>query len=57
MLGENALRCYSFDPGKMRALADQFGPTIDEISTPLEEIPDSPQARLGMAFREGDHWT
>ena len=41
----------------MRALADQFGPTIEEISTPLEEIPDSPQARLGMAFREGDHWT
>ena len=57
MLGENALRCYSFDPDRMRALADQFGPTIDEISTPLEEIPDSPQARLGMAFREGDHWT
>jgi predicted TIM-barrel fold metal-dependent hydrolase len=57
MLGENALRCYSFDPDKMRALADQFGPTIDEISTPLEEIPDTAQARLGMAFREGDHWT
>ena len=57
MLGENAIRCYSFDVDKMRALADQFGPTVEEISTPLEAIPDTPQARLGMAFRDGDHWT
>ena len=57
MLGENAIRCYGFDVDRMRALADQHGPTVEEISTPLEEIPDSPQARLGMAFREGDHWT
>ena len=57
MLGENAAECYGFDVAKMRALADQFGPTVEEINTPLEEIPNSPQARLGMAFREGDHWT
>ena len=57
MLGENAARCYGFDVAKMRALADRFGPTVEELNTPLEQIPDTPQARLGMAFREGDHWT
>lgn len=57
MLGENALECYSFDQAKMRALADQFGPTVEELNTPLDEIPDTVHARLGMAFREGDHWT
>ena len=57
ILGENALKCYDFDEVKMRALADQFGPTVEEINTPLEEVPDTAQARLGMAFREGDHWT
>lgn len=57
LVGENAADCYGFDVEKAKAFASEFGPTIDEINTPLEEIPSTTQARLSMAFREGDHWT
>ena len=41
VLGLNAAKLYNFDVEKLAPLAQQFGPTAEEIETPLprEEIP------------------
>jgi predicted TIM-barrel fold metal-dependent hydrolase len=41
VLGENAAKLYGFDLDKLRPLADKYGPTPDQIETPLprEQIP------------------
>jgi hypothetical protein len=41
ILGENAARLYGFDLEKLAPLASRFGPTPEEVATPLpaEEIP------------------
>jgi predicted TIM-barrel fold metal-dependent hydrolase len=41
VLSENAARVYKFDLGKLAPLADEFGPTVAELATPLTELPDN----------------
>ena len=39
ILGGNAARIYNFDLTALQPIADRVGPTIEEIATPLTEIP------------------
>jgi hypothetical protein len=39
ILGENAARLYNFDLEKLRPLADRYGPTPEQVNTPLAELP------------------
>ena len=49
MLGGNAARTYGFDLDVLQPLADQFGPSVDEVAAGLDAIPDGAQS---FAFRE-----
>ncbi len=40
LLGENAARLYDFDLDALRPLADQVGPTVGELATPIDEVPE-----------------
>jgi predicted TIM-barrel fold metal-dependent hydrolase len=44
MLGINAARVYGFDLGALDRVAADVGPTVDEVATPLDDIPPSPSA-------------
>ena len=39
IVGGNAARVYGLDGAKLRSIADEIGPTIEEITTPLESVP------------------
>jgi hypothetical protein len=39
MLGENGMRAYHLEREKLAAVAARVGPTPEEISQPLEELP------------------
>jgi predicted TIM-barrel fold metal-dependent hydrolase len=39
ILGANACRIYGFDPDVLQPIADRVGPTIEELSTPLDAVP------------------
>jgi predicted TIM-barrel fold metal-dependent hydrolase len=39
VLAENAAKVYGFDLAKLQARADEIGPTVEEIATPLDAIP------------------
>ncbi len=51
IVGENAARVYGLDADKLRGIADHIGPTIEEITTPLEAVPalDGPE-RQGYGY-------
>ena len=53
MLGGNAAKLYDFDLAALAPLADKYGPTVDEIATPLTELPDKPNAALVRATAGG----
>ena len=58
MVGENAVRIYGLDADELRTVADAIGPTIEQITTPLETIP-TPDERDGagaLAFRTIGSW-
>ena len=40
VLSENAASVYGFDLDKLQVLADRIGPTVEELATPLTEVPD-----------------
>ena len=42
MIGQNAAAVYGFDWDLLESLADQHGPTVEEVARPLdpEDIPD-----------------
>jgi hypothetical protein len=40
MLGLTAAEVYGFDLGLLRPIADQIGPTVDEVKVPLEAFPE-----------------
>jgi predicted TIM-barrel fold metal-dependent hydrolase len=44
----NATRVYDVDLAQLQALADEVGPTVEQVATPLaaNEVPDDPNARL-----------
>ncbi len=46
ILAENAAKLYDFDLDALRPLAEQYGPTVEEIATPLDKMPDNPNSAL-----------
>jgi hypothetical protein len=54
LLAENCAKLYDFDLAKLAPLAAKFGPTVEELSVPLDKLPDSPNEALlrsaGKAF-------
>jgi predicted TIM-barrel fold metal-dependent hydrolase len=46
ILGENAAKLYGFDLDKLAPLAAKYGPRVDEIAQPLDELPDNPNSAL-----------
>ena len=42
----NAAKLYGFDLDKLAPYAAEFGPTVDELSRPLTELPDQPNEAL-----------
>ena len=46
ILAENAAKLYDFDLDALAPLAEQYGPTVEEIHQPLEELPAEPNSAL-----------
>ena len=46
ILAENCAKLYDFDLKSLAPLARQFGPTVDEISKPLDQLPENPNEAL-----------
>jgi predicted TIM-barrel fold metal-dependent hydrolase len=46
ILAENAAKLYDFDLDALQALADKFGPTVEEIAQPLVTLPENPNEAL-----------
>ncbi len=44
--GENAAKLYGFDLDALAPLAAEYGPTVEEIATPLGSLPDNPNSAL-----------
>jgi predicted TIM-barrel fold metal-dependent hydrolase len=40
LLSENVAKLYDFDLDALRPLADQVGPTVGEIATPVDDVPE-----------------
>ena len=40
LLSENAAKLYDFDLDALRPLADRIGPTVGEVATPVEDVPE-----------------
>ncbi|MEO6124472.1 MAG: amidohydrolase family protein [Ilumatobacteraceae bacterium] len=49
ILGGNAAKLYDFDLDKLAPLAEQYGPTVEEIAQPLTEMPDNANSALRRA--------
>lgn len=45
-LGGNAARLYDFDLSALAPLARRFGPTVEQIATPLDTLPEHPNEAL-----------
>jgi predicted TIM-barrel fold metal-dependent hydrolase len=39
ILGANACRIYGFELDELQPIADRVGPTVEDLSTPLDEVP------------------
>jgi hypothetical protein len=46
LLGENAAALYGFDMDALAPLAAEHGPTVDELSRPLTELPPDANSAL-----------
>jgi predicted TIM-barrel fold metal-dependent hydrolase len=46
LLSENAAALYPFDPAALAPVAQRVGPTVEEVATPIDEVPDKALARL-----------
>jgi hypothetical protein len=46
VLAENAARLYGFDLDALAPLAEQYGPTVEELRQPLTELPENPNSAL-----------
>jgi predicted TIM-barrel fold metal-dependent hydrolase len=51
VLAGNVARCYDFDLDALAPLAAQYGPTVEDLSTPLTEIPKDANAALLKAAK------
>jgi predicted TIM-barrel fold metal-dependent hydrolase len=45
-LAGNAAKFYGFDLDALAPLAAEYGPTVDEIATPLDTLPENPNEAL-----------
>ncbi len=52
ILAGNAAKLYGFDLEELAPLAEQYGPTVEEIATPLEQLPDHPNSALLKAAKQ-----
>ena len=46
ILAENAAKVYNFDLDALAPYAAQWGPTVEELATPLDRLPENPNAAL-----------
>jgi len=46
VLAGNAAKLYGFDLDALAPLAAQYGPTVEEIRQPLEQLPEKPNSAL-----------
>lgn len=46
ILGENAAALYGFDLEALAPLAAKYGPTVEELAQPLDELPENPNSAL-----------
>ncbi|CAO5248395.1 amidohydrolase family protein [Frankia sp. AgKG'84/4] len=46
LLAGNAARLYGFDLEALAPLAAQYGPTVEEVSRPLDALPENPNSAL-----------
>jgi len=55
VLGGNAAKLYGFDLDALEPLAAQYGPTVEELATPLVDgdLPDKPNSALLRATNRG----
>jgi len=49
VLAGNAAKLYDFDLEALQPLANQYGPTVEEIATPLTKMPENPNMALRKA--------
>jgi predicted TIM-barrel fold metal-dependent hydrolase len=52
ILAGNAAELYGFDLAALQPYADQFGPTVSEISQPLTELPENPNQALTRSAKQ-----
>jgi predicted TIM-barrel fold metal-dependent hydrolase len=52
VLSENAARLFGFDLEALKPLASRVGPTVGEISKPLDQLPEAPNEALRRAMGE-----
>jgi hypothetical protein len=53
-LGENAVRVYDLDRDALVKVAARVGPTVSEVATPVDEVPEESD---GYAFRVHGKWS
>jgi len=46
ILANNVARLYDFDLAALAPLAKEYGPSVEEIATPLDHLPDNPNEAL-----------
>ena len=46
LLGENAAKLYGFDLDALAPLVAEHGPTVEELSQPLTQLPEKPNSAL-----------
>ena len=46
VLAGNAAKLYGFDLDALAPLAAQYGPTVEELASPLTQLPEKPNAAL-----------
>ena len=52
ILGENAAKLYDFDLEALAPWAEKYGPTVEEIAQPLDELPENPNEPLLRVKRQ-----
>jgi hypothetical protein len=50
ILGDNAVRFYKLDKAKLHAVANEVGPTVEEVLEPATSV--SPELQAWMESRE-----
>jgi predicted TIM-barrel fold metal-dependent hydrolase len=51
ILAGNVAKLYDFDLDALAPLAEQYGPTVEELATPLTSLPEKPNAALLKAAK------